>query len=137
MKKRYKNMKRVGLRNKIISRYWNGMCASDIKKQLGCTQQTINKWLKPIENISDIELPKKLISLGWSAGEIIRVLKIDEDELDNIYGVKFMSRGIKLVSDEELIEYIDSDYSIEDIVRLTDKSESYIRRRLNELGWVK
>jgi len=84
-----------------------------------------------------IELPKKLISLGWSAGEIIKVLKIDEEELENIYGVKFISRGIKLVSDEELIEYIDSDYSIEDIVKLTDKSESYIRRRLNELGWVK
>jgi len=130
-------MKRVGLRNKIISRHWNGLSDLEIKKQLRCTKQTIDKWLKPLRDTLPTEIPKQLISLGWSPGEIIRVLKIEEDELKNTYNIEFKPRDNKLISDEELIEFIDNETSTKDIAEITNQTQSYISRRLNDIGWIK
>jgi len=102
-------MKRVGLRNKIISSYWQRMPPEAIKRKLGCTPQTIAKWLKPLQGVAHENVPKTLLSLGWSAGELIRVLKIDEDILQRDYGITFKARGVKIITDEQLIEYLDNE----------------------------
>jgi len=130
-------MKRVGLRNKIISLYWQGIEPEDIKHKLGCTLHTVNKWLKPIQNIPLEEVPQKLISLGWSAGELIRVLKIDDSSLKNNYGISFKARGVKTIPDEQLIELIDNENTPQEIAEITNQNINHVRTRLRELGWVK
>ncbi len=130
-------MKRVGLRNKIIAQYWQHIPPADIKKNLGCSQQTINKWLKPLQDTSHAQLPQKLLSLGWSAGELIRVLKIDENELHNLYGISFKARGKKSISDEQLITLLDNEHSPQEIAEITQQPINHVRTRLRDMGWVK
>ena len=130
-------MKRVGLRNKIISRYWQGMSAEAIRNNLGCSTQTVKKWLRPLQDISREELPQKLLSMGWSPGELIRVLKLEEAELQNDYGIAFKARGVKTISDEDLIEFVDNEKTPEEIAEITGQNIGYIRTRLRELGWTK
>ena len=130
-------MKRVGLRNKVIAQYWNNVPPAEIKRKLGCTQQTINKWLQPLQNIPLQQLPKKLISLGWSPGELIRVLKIDEAELKNTYGITFKARGTKTITDDQLVELIDNEHTPEEMAEITNQSINHVRTRLQEMGWVK
>jgi Fe2+ transport system protein FeoA len=130
-------MKRVGLRNKIMAQYWHNMSPDAIRRDLGCTQQTINKWLQPLRDIPLHALPKKLISLGWSPGELIRVLKIDEGELKNDYGVTFKARGIKTIADDQLVELIDNEHTPEEIAEITNQNINHVRTRLREIGWVK
>ncbi len=130
-------MKRVGLRNKIITQYWQHIPPADIRKNLRCSQQTINKWLKPLQDTSHTQLPQKLFSLGWSAGELIRVLKIDENELHNLYGITFKARGKKSISDEQLITLLDNEHSPQEIAEITQQPINHVRTRLRDLGWVK
>lgn len=130
-------MKRVGLRNKIIMQYWNNVSPDDIRRNLGCTQQTVTKWLQPLRDIPLYALPQKLIALGWSPGELVRVLKIDEDQLKSRYGITFKARGTKSITDEQLIELVDSEHGPEEIAEITNKNISHVRSRLREIGWVK
>lgn len=130
-------MKRVGFRNKIISQYWQGMSAKAIRSNLKCSTQTVRKWLSPLRDVPRQELPQKLLSLGWSPGELLRVLKLDEDELQNDYGITFKAKGVKTIADSQLIELIDNENSPEQIAEITNQNINYVRTRLRELGWVK
>ena len=130
-------MKRVELRNKIISSYWQGLAPDDIRHKLGCTKQTINKWLKPLNGVPFEKLPKKLLSMGWSAGELIRVLKFSEDQLRIDYGIIFKARGVKTITDEQLIELVDNEKTPEEIADITGQNINHVRTRLREIGWVK
>jgi hypothetical protein len=130
-------MKRVGLRNKIISRYWNGESPEQIKSNVGCTSATVVKWLRPLYPLLHNEIPQNLLSLGWTAGELIKVLKIDESELKNQYGIEFKAKGVKAVTDDELIDLVDAENTPEEIAEQTDQKVTYIRNRLREIGWVK
>lgn len=130
-------MKRVGFRNKIISRYWQGMSAEAIRSNIKCSTQTIQKWLGPLLDIPREELPQKLLSLGWSPGELMRVLKINEEQLQNDYGITFKAKGIKTIPDELLIELVDNEKTPEEIAEMTNQNINHVRTRLRELGWVK
>ena len=130
-------MKRVGFRNKIISLYWQGMSPEAIRRNLECSAQTVQKWLSPLQDFPRQELPQKLLSLGWSPGELIRVLKLDENQLQMDYGIKFKAKGVKTIPDEQLIELIDNEKTPEEIAEITNQNINHVRTRLRELGWVK
>ena len=130
-------MKRVGMRNKIISRYWQGMTLDDIRRTLGCTKQTIDKWTRPLKHQPQRQWPQILLSLGWTPGELMRVLKIEESELNAEYGIEFKARGYKTLSDEQLIEYIDMEMTPQEMAEESGEKLRYIKNRLRELGWVK